>query len=143
MTILDKCTLALTLIMIGVELSVSLFINPALWKRNERILTSDLAGTLGRVMPIWYAVCLLFLTAEAILHRHESTAYGFITAAVVWLLTIVYTLALLVPINNRLAKDTGAPDFDWKTQHIRWDLLHRWRIVFLSASLLIFLRALR
>ncbi len=64
-------------------------------------------------------------------------------AAVVWLLTIVYTLALLVPINNQLAKDTGAAGFDWEMQLRKWDLLHRWRIGFLFISLFVFVWACR
>ena len=38
LTILDKSTMVVTSVMIGVELSVSLFINPAIWKRNDRSL---------------------------------------------------------------------------------------------------------
>ena len=128
--------------MIGVELSVSLFINPAVLRHDDRAMATDLAGVLGRVMPFWYAACLVLLIADAILHRHDPGGLAFASAAILWLLTIVYTLIFLVPINTRIAKDTASSGFDWKTQLVKWDLLHRWRIALLSTALLIFLSGL-
>ncbi len=136
-------TVMLTSVMIGVELSVSLFVNPAIFRRDARGMASDLAATLGRVMPVWYAVSLLLQIADAVVHRHEANRFSFVVAALVWLLTIVYTLTLLVPINNGLAKDTGAAGFDWKTQLRNWDLLHRWRIGFLFVAVGVFVWACR
>jgi hypothetical protein len=54
-----------------------------------------------------------------------------------WLLASVYSIAMLVPINNRIASwETVTPPADWKTFRGRWDLLHRWRVVLLTIAFL-------
>jgi hypothetical protein len=47
----------------------------------------------------------------------------------------VFTLTTLVPINNRLAADgPGSNREGWRAEHVRWDMVHRWRIVLLIAA---------
>ncbi len=134
MQLLDGLTIFSTLLMVGVELAVSLFINP---------MATELAGSLGRVMPFWYGSCLLLLAAEAFVRRHEAGETELMCAAVLWLFTIIYTIAVLVPINNRIAASTHTtPSFDWKRQHKRWDTLHRWRIGLLVIAGLAFMSGL-
>jgi hypothetical protein len=68
MPILDLITVLCLGLMIGNELCLSLFVNPALWKLDsspQAKAVSLLARSLGKVMPFWYALCLLLLIAEA------------------------------------------------------------------------------
>jgi hypothetical protein len=65
---LDLFTILCLGLLTGNELAVSLFVNPAIWKLNESAQAqalSLLARSLGKVMPIWYALCLVLLIAEA------------------------------------------------------------------------------
>jgi hypothetical protein len=62
MLFLDILTILCAGLMIGNELAVSLFVNPVIWKLEDRSQAKALslfAGTLGKVMPFWYA-CVSF-----------------------------------------------------------------------------------
>ena len=140
---LDVVTMLLTVLMTGVEFAVAAFVDPALKRQKDRAVTKDLAQTLGKVMPFWYGACLLLLGAEWFLRRHEPGGGMLLGAAVLWLGTIVYTVALLVPINNRIAGTAAQGEgFDWEAQHARWDMLHRVRVGVLLVAILLFLRGL-
>jgi uncharacterized membrane protein len=122
-------------LMVGNELAVSLFINPAIWEQDDQAMASRLAGSLGKYMPFWYAASLIFIGVEAYLRRGQPGDVLLLIAAGVWVATIVFTLATLVPINNRLAADgPGSTRRDWRTDHTRWDTLHRWRIALLFGA---------
>ncbi len=142
MRILDLLTMIVTGLMVGNEVAVSAFVNPAIWKHSDRAQASTLAGSLGSVMPGWYALGLLLLLAEAILRRHTAEAYLYWTASGLWAAVIVFTVTALVPLNNRLARtsveDTG---FDWLALHHRWDTRHRVRIAFLTLAFACFVWA--
>ena len=142
MHFLDIATILLTGLMIGNELCVSLFINPALWKFDGYALTRELARSLGRFMPFWYALCLILLGAEAFLHWHEAGRDWILAAAVLWIATIVYTLALLLPINNRIAKGI-AQKANRQDQHKVWDRRHRLRIILLTVAMICLLLGVR
>jgi hypothetical protein len=63
----------------------------AIWHLDEGAQTkvlSLLARSLGRVMPFWYALCLVLLLVEAYIHRGESSFH--------------FLLAAIVPINKRI-----------------------------------------
>jgi hypothetical protein len=74
MLFLDVLTILCAGLMIGNELAVSLFVNPVIWKLEDRSQAKALslfAGTLGKVMPLWYALCLVLMVVEAYLRRHQ------------------------------------------------------------------------
>jgi uncharacterized membrane protein len=76
-------------------------------------------------------MCLLLLAAETWLHR-GSAAYPLLLIAVaLWLAVIVFTIAVLVPINKRIAARSAA---DWQRQHRRWDHWHRLRVLLLAIA---------
>ena len=53
-------------------------------------------------------------------------------ATLIWIAVIVFTVTMLVPINNRIASlNTAAPAPGWKQDHQKWDFLHRIRILLL------------
>jgi uncharacterized membrane protein len=146
MHILDIATIVITGLMIGNELTVSLFINPVMRQLDAAAQARSLslfAGLLGRVMPFWYAVCLALLIAETILRRSEIAFLPLIAASTLWAIIILFTVLVLVPINNRIAAlNTDAEFSQWIGQHNRWEKLHRLRIVLLIVAMILLTHAL-
>lgn len=146
MHLVNIITITLAGLMVGNELAVSAFFNPAVWKLESTPQAqglSILAGSLGRVMPVWYGVCLALLGLESFLHRHQAALVPLLTAAVIWVGVIVFTVSVLVPMNNRIASlNTAAPAPGWKEDHKKWDSLHRVRILLLLAALVAVIYAL-
>jgi uncharacterized membrane protein len=135
---LDVLTILCAGLMIGNELAVSLFVNPVIWKLEDRSQAKALslfAGTLGKVMPFWYALCLVFMVVEAYLRRHQPGLTLLLMAVAIWIAIIVYTVTTLVPINNRIARLAGALPEGWREEHKRWDTYHRWRILSLMIAM--------
>lgn len=140
MHLLDTITITFAGLMVGNELAVSAFFNPAVWQLESTSQAqglSILAGSLGRVMPAWYGLCLVLLTLESFLHRHQAVLVPLLSATLIWASIIIFTISMLVPINNRIASlNTAAPTPGWKQDHKRWDFLHRVRILLLIVALL-------
>ncbi len=139
MRFLDTITITVVGAMVGNEVAVSAFINPALWRlenSSQAEGASSLARSLGRVMPVWYGLCLVLLALESVLHRHEAALIPLLAATLIWVAVIVFSVRMLVPINDRLASlDLAAPEPGWQGAHRRWDSLHRVRIFLLAAAL--------
>jgi Domain of unknown function (DUF1772) len=139
MHILDVVTILCAAMLTGNELAVSLFVNPALWQLEESAQATALrilARVLGRAMPFWYVASLILMLAEAYLRRHEPVLVWLAIAAGLWVAIILFTLATLVPINNRVAalKPDNLPA-GWLEQHRKWDMLHRLRILLLVIAI--------
>jgi hypothetical protein len=138
MLFLDVLTILCTGLMIGNELAVSLFVNPVIWQLEDRSQAKALslfAGTLGKVMPSWYAFCLVLMMVETYLRRHQPALILLLAAVVIWIAIIIYTVTTLVPINNRIARLAGALPEGWREAHKRWDTYHRWRILSLMVAM--------
>ena len=135
MHILDVITIVCTGLLAGNELAVSLFVNPAVWQLDDgpqTKLLSIFARTLGKFMPPWYGLCLLLLLIEAYIYRHQQGFTLLLIAAGVWLGTILLSVFVLVPINNRIARiEPGTASAEWRGDHKKWDGLHRLRIAML------------
>jgi uncharacterized membrane protein len=134
-------------LLLGTELAVSVFINPIVWQLDETAQATAIrlfATRLGKAMPFWYAVSLIFLIVEAVLYRHQATLPLLIAACVIWAAVILLTLLFLVPINNRMMRlaANSFPEAE-RQQHKKWDARHRLRIAALGASFLCFLIAIR
>jgi uncharacterized membrane protein len=114
MEILNVVSIIVAGLMVGNELSIAAFVHPALDRLPDDVhlpVATALARVLGS-LPIWI-----------------------VTSAILWVLATVYSITMLVPINNRIASWTnGAPPADWKTFRNRWDKLHRWRVVLLTIA---------
>ena len=123
-------------LMVGVEVSVSFVINPIVDRLPENaglLARADGGRMLGRAMPFWYFGSLL-LTAGAALVLPVG-AWAAWTAAAVLALSVVLSVAVLVPINNR--GKTWTPETapaDWREQAHRWDRYHLVRIALLVAA---------
>jgi hypothetical protein len=133
MHLLDTITIVCVGLMVGNELAVSAFVNPAIWQLEtvpQAQGLSILARSLGRAMPAWYGLCLVLLALESFLHRNVLAPL--LAATLIWAAVIVFTVTMLVPINNRIASlNTALPTPGWKRDHQKWDSLHRLRILLL------------
>jgi hypothetical protein len=138
MHFLDVLTIVCAGLMIGNELAISLFVNPVVWQLEDRPQAKALslfAGTLGKVMPFWYALCLVLMIVETYLRRDQPALTPLLVAVAIWIATIVYTLTTLVPINNRIASLADGLPQGWREEHKRWDSHHRWRILLLMTAM--------
>jgi uncharacterized membrane protein len=141
--ILDTLTILSVGLLIGTEFAVSAFVNPILWRLDDRaqaLAVKSFAKMLGTAMPFWYAGSFLLLIAEAVLRRTQAGFSLLIASCAVWAAVIVLTLLFLVPINNRIGALTDDVFSEAvKREHRRWDARHRLRVVALTVSMILFL----
>ena len=134
-------------LLIGTEFAVSVFINPILHKLDDLEQAHAIrlfARRLGAAMPFWYAGSLLLLVTGAIVRRQEPGEVLLIGAGAIWIVVIIHTLLVLVPINNRMTRlDSNAFPPQAQRDHKKWDSLHRLRVVVLVAAMVCFLVAIR
>jgi hypothetical protein len=145
MHIFDLLTILCIVSMTGTEFTVAAIVNPALegldrttWLKT----TSVLARALGRAMPVWYGLGLLFIGVEGYIHYDAPSRWWFGTAILLWAAGIVYSVTMLVPINNRIAAATTDASSATAADHRRWDTLHRWRVVLLVGATTCVLRGI-
>lgn len=143
---IDILTIVAAGLMTGTELTVSLFIDPVMRRLEPTAQTyalSQFASILGRVMPFWYVLCFILFLAETYVRRGQMGFPFLLAASILWALTIVLSVALLVPIANRIAAlAPSAPLEQWLPEQRRWNRLHWVRIVFLLVALVLVLHAL-
>lgn len=147
MNLLNAATTMCIGLLIGVELAVSAFVNPVLWKLDDASqseATRLFARRLGTCMPFWYIASLLLLIASTITRLHQPGVILMSIATGIWVAVIVLTLLFLVPINNRMAAmPADAFTETARREHRNWDTLHRVRVAALTAAMAIFLAGLR
>jgi hypothetical protein len=88
---------------------------------------------------------LVLIAGAAFEHRPTSSGSGLLLAfaASLWAATIVFTITMLVPINNRIARmNTAHPYAGWLKDRARWDRLHQIRVALLTIALLLLLAGL-
>lgn len=145
MRLLDILTIGCIGLLIGTELTVSVFINPILWKLDNYAQMSAMrmfAKRLGAAMPFWYAASLLLLIAETTVRRHDANVALMLIASGIWAAIVVLSVLFLVPINNRLAQIGSSSVAEVaRHYHKEWDRLHRFRVAALGMSMLCFLFA--
>lgn len=126
-------TLFAVLTLVGVEFSVSAFVNPAAWRLEPEAqlkMLSRFALVLGKVMPVWYPVSTLLLGIKTWLDWHTPGRAILLTATAIWALTSVASVFFLVPLNTRVAKGAA----DWQRISRIWDGRHRVRIASLATA---------
>jgi uncharacterized membrane protein len=144
----DIATASITAMMAGSEFAVAVFVHPQLRRLNRSVhaqTAAALATVLGRVMPVWYGLALLLLVGAAFENRPIGHGPGLLiaSAAILWTATIVFTVTMLVPINNRIAKiDSERPYDAWVSDRDRWDFLHSIRVALLVVSVVLLLAGL-
>lgn len=133
-------------VMVGVEFAVAVILN-----RIFKALPED-AGQLGRahggrmlgaVMPFWYIGSLVLVAVWAVTDRHHHGTWLLVTAGALLIVSVLMSVLLLVPINNR--SKTWTPEnrpADWKEQSDRWDRYHYGRVAVIVAAFAVLVTAL-
>lgn len=133
-------------LMVGVEFSVAFVINPilnALPEDSGQLGRAHGGRMLGAVMPVWYITSLILVAVWAIARWHQHGNGLTITAGALLMLSVIMSILLLVPINNR--SKTWTPEnrpADWKQQANRWDRLHYVRVAVIIAAFALLVTAL-
>ena len=131
--------------MVGVEFAVAVFVNPILLRLpagSSLEARADGARVLGRVMPFWYFASLILTAALAAATRGGTAAGAAIAATALLAVSVVMSIALLVPINNRSATWTADDHpHDWREQQQRWDRLHYARVAIIVTGFVLTLVA--
>ena len=133
MHLFNTATLFVVLTLVGVEFSVSAFVNPAasrLEPESQLKMLSRSALVLGKVMPVWYSLCTLLLGIQTWLCWHTPGRLILAAADVIWVLISVASIFVLVPLASRVAEGSA----DWKQIHRIWDRRHRVRIAALATA---------
>src|SRR6266702_2982192 len=126
-------------VMVGLELAIATIVPKLtqLVSAEHAPEISDVARMMGKIMPVWYFLVLGLSTAAA--YMQWSLAQKFplpLTVSVLlWIVSILLSVAVLVPLNNRVASWT--PDTlpgNWREIRNRWDFFHKWRVACLFAA---------
>ena len=127
--------------LVGVEISVSAFVNPAAWRLDDeaqRKMLGRFAFVMGRVMPVWYPACAVLLGMETWLDWRAPGLGMLLAADAMWILASMGSILFLVPLNSRVAEG----DAGWQRIHRIWDGRHRVRIVALAMAPVLLIGAL-
>ncbi|MER6788523.1 DUF1772 domain-containing protein [Streptomyces sp. NPDC000658] len=135
---LEVVTTVVVGVMVGVEFAVAFVMNRilnALPEDSRQRGHAHGGRMLGAVMPVWYIGSLALVAVWAIAGRHHHGAGLVVTAGALLLLSVVMSVLLLVPINNR--NKTWTPEnrpADWQEQLQRWERFHYVRVAVIVAA---------
>ncbi|MGW5420139.1 anthrone oxygenase family protein [Streptomyces sp. NPDC003943] len=133
-------------LMVGVEFSVAFVMNrifDALPEDSDQIARAHGGRMLGALMPFWYIGSLVLSAVWAVAGWHDHGAGLVVTAGGLLILSVLMSLLVLVPINNR--GKTWTPENrpeDWKEQMNRWDRWHYARVAVIVAAFALLVTAL-
>jgi uncharacterized membrane protein len=143
---LEVVTTVLVGLMVGVEFSVAFVMNrifDALPDDSNQQARSHGGRMLGAVMPVWYIGSLVLVGIWAVAGwQHHGTGLV-IAAGALLLVSVIMSILLLVPINNRGKTWTSdnRPE-DWKRQMKRWERYHYVRVAVIVAAFTLLVAAL-
>jgi uncharacterized membrane protein len=143
---LEVLTIVVVGVMVGVEFSVAFVLNPiftALPEDSGQLGRAHGGRMLGALMPFWYIGSLILSAIWAIAGWHRPGAVLVVIAAALLIVSVLMSVLLLVPINNR--GKTWTPENrpeDWKEQMNRWDRFHYVRVAVLIAAFAVLAAAL-
>ncbi|MFC9454982.1 anthrone oxygenase family protein [Streptomyces sp. NPDC056983] len=143
---LEVFTTVVVGVMVGVEFSVAFVMNRifnALPEDSGQLGRAHGGRMLGAVMPVWYIGSLVLVAIWALAGWHRPGAGLIVTAGALLILSVVMSILLLVPINNR--GKTWTPENrpeDWKEQMNRWDRWHYVRVAVIIAAFALLVTAL-
>ncbi|GAB3812186.1 anthrone oxygenase family protein [Micromonospora zhanjiangensis] len=135
---LQVLTVVVVGVMVGVEFSVAFVMNrilDALPEDSSQLAHAHGGRMLGTLMPYWYIGSLVLVAAWAAAGWHRPGNGLVVTAGVLLIVSVVMSILLLVPINNR--NRTWTPEnrpADWKQQLDRWGRLHYVRVAVIVAA---------
>jgi uncharacterized membrane protein len=143
---LEVVTTVVVGLMVGVEFSVAFIMNrilDALPEDSGQLGHAHGGRMLGALMPFWYIGSLVLIAIWAVAGWHRDGAGLVVTAAGLLMLSVVMSILLLVPINNR--NKTWTPEnrpADWKEQLQRWNRYHHLRVAVIVAAFTLLVTAL-
>ncbi|MFF9851458.1 anthrone oxygenase family protein [Streptomyces litmocidini] len=143
---LEVFTTVVVGLMVGVEFSVAFVINrilDALPEDSGQLGRAHGGRMLGALMPVWYIGSLVLSAVWAIAGWHSPGAGLVVIAAALLILSVIMSILLLVPINDR--GKTWTPEnrpADWKQQMNRWDRFHYVRVAVIIAAFALLVTAL-
>lgn len=143
---LEIVTVVVVGVLVGVEFSVAFVVNPilnALPDDSTQLGHAHGGRMLGAVMPFWYIGSLVLAAIWAIAGWSDDGSGLVVIAAVLLILSVVMSVLLLVPINNRNKTWTAETrPADWKEQLNRWLRFHYLRVAVLIAAFALLVIAL-
>lgn len=133
-------------LMVGVEFSVIFVMNRilnALPGDSGQLGHAHGGRMLGALMPFWYMGSVALSAIWAVAGWHHQGTGLVVTAAGLLVLSVVMSILLLVPINNR--NKTWTPENrpgDWQEQLERWNRYHYLRLAVILAAFTLLVAAL-
>ncbi|MGW0939390.1 anthrone oxygenase family protein [Streptomyces sp. NPDC002666] len=143
---LEVVTTVVVGLMVGVEFSVAFIMSrilDALPEDSRQLGHAHGGRMLGALMPFWYIGSLVLSAIWAVAGWHHDGAGLVVTAAGLLIVSVVMSILLLVPINNR--GKTWTPEnrpADWKEQLHRWNRYHYLRVAVIVAAFTLLVVAL-
>ncbi|TDT29319.1 putative membrane protein [Streptomyces sp. BK208] len=143
---LEVFTTVIVGLMVGVEFSVAFVMNrifDALPEDSDQLARAHGGRMLGALMPFWYIGSLVLSALWAIAGWDRPGSGLVVIAAALLIVSVIMSLLLLVPINNR--GKTWTPEnrpADWKEQMNRWDRYHYVRVAVIVAAFALLVTAL-
>ncbi|MFD8454483.1 anthrone oxygenase family protein [Streptomyces coelicoflavus] len=143
---LEVFTTVIVGLMVGVEFSVAFVMNrifSALPEDSDQLARAHGGRMLGALMPFWYIGSLALSAVWAVTEWGHPGARLVVVAAVLLIVSVIMSILLLVPINNR--GKTWTPEnrpADWKEQMNRWDRYHYVRVAVIVAAFTFLVTAL-
>ncbi|MGD6747805.1 anthrone oxygenase family protein [Streptomyces sp. BH106] len=133
-------------VMVGVEFSVAFVMNrifSGLPDDANQQARSHGGRMLGALMPFWYFGSLVLIAIWAAATWGDGDTGLLVTAGALLVVSIVMSILLLVPINNRGKTWTAETrPADWKEQMSRWDRYHYVRVAVIVAAFAVLVTAL-
>ncbi|MEU8137779.1 DUF1772 domain-containing protein [Streptodolium elevatio] len=133
-------------VMVGVEFSVAFVMNrilDALPEDSRQLGHAHGGRMLGAVMPVWYITSVALVAGWAAAGWGDHGTGLVVTAGGLLVLSVIMSILLLVPINNR--NKTWTPDNrpdDWQEQLNRWGRYHYVRLAVILAAFALLATAL-
>ena len=143
---LEVVTTVVVGLMVGVEFAVAFVMNRifgALPEDSDQLARAHGGRMLGALMPFWYIGSLILSAIWAVLAWHHPGTGLVVIAAALLIVSVLMSVLLLVPINNR--GKTWTPENrpeDWKQQMNRWDRFHYIRVAVIIAAFTLLVAAL-
>jgi hypothetical protein len=144
-SVLSVVTATVFGLMVGVELAVAFVINPILLRLPVGAsleAQADGARMLGRTMPFWYIGSMVLIAVFTAAAWGTQAAAVSLVAGALLALSVVLSLALLVPISKGARTWTAEEHpADWREQQQRWDRLHYARVAIIVTAFVLLLVA--
>lgn len=143
---LEVVTIVVVGLMVGVEFCVAFIMNRifnGLPDDSDQLARAHGGRMLGALMPFWYIGSLILSAVWAIAGWHHPGTGLVVIAAGLLIVSVIMSVLLLVPINNR--GKTWTPEnrpSDWKEQMNRWNRYHYARVAVIIAAFALLATAL-